>query len=428
MSFQGFHKKNRTIRPENVLNSKMTEIIASKSLWALFCAYIFCLPLGTPIYYRFVLVDIFAIIALAILFKNVVIGSSLKFERIDGFFGLFIGFSLLGLDISKYPYVYIFDIGSVIYLFCCFRMTSYIVCNEQILFKIIRLLGYALVIVLLINTLAVTINYFQFSNAFDSFFTRSQKLCWPFEFSGQLGIMLPLLFPVYLCTVSPVCWKRMSAYFMLVMCAGSVGSRSVFMLCIAEIVIIEFFHFRLPSRPLTLLKNICFIIIVSLPILLIGSIYPFSRSMGQLDSTPLTFDLPRYNNIISALDSGSFWLLGQGLGCFGVDKLEIHNTPLALIVETGIGGFLVAIIAFYIVSNTLIFRKIYLSSCQGLIFGLRLALFSLIIQSLLRNLITSRVSWLILALCYCLNNFIAPFDTKSSKLGIDEISDTSPNK
>ncbi|MBU1109248.1 MAG: hypothetical protein KKB51_21395 [Candidatus Riflebacteria bacterium] len=292
---------------------------------------------------------------------------------------------------------------AMLFLFVCFKITSDFLDSRERFDKAVVLTGNAMAALLAINTITV-FSYNTLAQELTGFFFTSAKLSWPFEFSGQLGISLTLLFPVCLCSRSFPWLQRVLLYVMLIVNAGAIASRSVFWLCLFEIIYIEFFVYAKKVAAHNILKGLGLFCIMAALIVFFGEDFNFQRSLGQLEASPLLFDEPRMMTLRKTLQTVPAWIQGYGLGCFkAFNELEIHNTPLSILVETGFMGFISAFM--FIVT---IFKSIWWidsAKHQTIKKGLIISFAAILFNGMFRNLLTNRACWFILALCYCSRHF-----------------------
>ncbi|EKD83833.1 MAG: hypothetical protein ACD_39C00418G0001 [uncultured bacterium] len=191
---------------------------------------------------------------------------------------------------------------------------------------------------------------------------------------------------------------------MLIVNAGAIASRSAFWLCLFEILYIEFFVYAKKMAAHNILKGLGLFCIMGTLLVFFGEDFNFQRSLGQLEASPLLFDEPRMMILRKTLQTLPAWVQGYGLGCFKAsNELEIHNTPLSILVETGFMGFISALM--FVLT---IFQSLWRTDSAGhqmIKKGLMLSFAAIIFHSLFRNLLTNRAGWFILALCYCCRHF-----------------------
>jgi hypothetical protein len=361
----------------------------------LWLAYFLLLPFAIPVKYGLVLGDLPALVLISIaLIKS---ASFFRFSATEAWFALLIGISLIGCEVTRVPAFYGTELAALLFLFACGKITADYLVDQHKLAMAIKLVSLSVIAVLIINTAAVSLHNLTDGERAGSFFSTSGKLSWPCEFSGQLGIALNILFPLIFWQRQPTA-KRFLLYGMLALNTGAIASRSVFWLSTAEILYLEFFLHGDNKPGKIVAKLLLLLCMAGMLTLYFGESYSFQRSLGQLEKNPLLFDEPRLISLRAALRTLPNWLQGYGLGCFKVfNHYEIHNTPLSLLVETGFIGFFAG--CMFLANIFMIFWR---SPERGspLWHVLLLSLIALAITSLFRNLVTSRVSWFILALCW----------------------------
>jgi len=384
----------------------MTQLCNEKSTdqfsrwWA---AYFLLLPFGQPLTRGLVIGDLPAIALMVISFAAVFRGKLPEIGKTEAWFIFLTGCSLLGIELTRAPDFYLKELTSMVFLFVCFKITADFLNSEERLAKAIELTGKAAATLLLINSV-VLLSHKTMALEFTSrFFSAGEKLSWPFEFSGQLGISLTVLFPLTLCARRLTGIQRAIIYSMMLLNTGAIASRSVFWLSMFQVIYIEFFVYAENSTKRNIFKLLLLACAAGLLVMFFGESYSFQRSLGQLESSPLIFDEPRVATLREALRTLPTWLQGYGLGCFkAFHELEIHNTPLSLLVETGFAGFLAA--TAFIASIFIAFWRSRLRHSL-LWHGLLLSLIAVMANGMFRNLVSSRVSWFILALCLSHRHF-----------------------
>ncbi|NCB37394.1 MAG: hypothetical protein EOM80_01385 [Erysipelotrichia bacterium] len=323
--------------------------------------------------------------------------------KTDGYFIFFVACSLMGAEVTGVPKFYLFELSAVLFLFACFKAVSEFLKTREYLARACVLSGNAMLLVMGINTLVVALHYPDTIDLFASFFT-SEKLSWPFQFSGQLGLSLTILFPLCICSRPFSSVQRMLIYVMFVVNTGAVGSRSVFWLALAEILYAEFFMYFSRSVYRNLLKAAMLFLVIGGLIVFLGNEFSFQRSLGQIEEIPLLFDETRVVILRDAVRTWSVWIQGYGLGCFkAFNEMEIHNTPFSLLVETGLGGFVAAMC--FLFSIVAAFWQGAKKDNSLLASAIVLSLLAIIYHSMFRNLLTNRTCWFVLSLCYSFKYF-----------------------
>ncbi len=382
----------------------------------LWVAFFLLIPAGFPLYSRFVLSDLPAMIIVAGLLLRLIFVSPPKFSIIDAWFLFFVGTSALGREVATVPGAYFFELLAVVFLFACFRAVAEILSSENALSRAFTLVGNSLIFILALNFLAVIVQRTGISPEFASVFFpgNAEKLCWPFQFSGQLGLSLTILFPVCIGSRSFTLPVRLLLYIMFLVNTGATGSRSVFWIALFEIFYAEFFMHKTLSVQKNFMKGLALCCSTGLTLLFFADDFSFQRSMGQIDASPLFFDEPRWNQIRLALRSLPVWLQGLGLGCCDfVFKTEIHNTPLSLIVETGLFGFGAACLFLFEILKA--FYQANLQQHHLLKKALAMSLLTICFHAFFRNLVSNRACWLILAFCFSCKNFATRAESRGDR-------------
>ena len=143
--------------------------------------------------------------------------------------------------------------------------------------------------------------------------------------------------------------------------------------------------------------------------LVLSSEFTFQRSFGIAGVEAFAKDIPRERQHERAFDHLPEWSTGIGLGCFkGRYGEELHNTPVNLLVETGIGGFLAAHAGLLAVFLPLLrgFRRMA-EPWKTRVNALFCAGAGMYVLGLFHNLLRNRYAWLILALSIALSRAVA---------------------
>ncbi|EKD80924.1 MAG: hypothetical protein ACD_39C02090G0004 [uncultured bacterium] len=366
-------------------------------------AYFFLVPFGMPVSMGLVIGDLPAFGLLFLTLAKALSGNPITSGKAEAWFVLFIGCSLLGIEVTGVPDFYLRELLAVLFLFACFKVTADFLNNRDRFERATAITGYAVISLLVINTLAV-LSHNNLTYELTKSFLPDDKLSWPFEFSGQLGISLAVLYPICICIRNWSSPHRLIMHLMLIVNAGAIGSRSVFWLCLCEIFYVEAFIFSTKSAVINVFKIIALLFSIGTVITFFGESFSFQRSLGQIKEIPLLFDEPRMMILRKALRTVPTWFQGYGLGCFkAFHGIEIHNTPLSILVETGFIGLVSA--ACFIGSILLAFWRSRTSQNALIKHGLALSVFAILCNSMFRNLVSSRACWFVLALCYCFRHF-----------------------
>ncbi|HOY66718.1 MAG TPA: hypothetical protein PLP29_07495 [Candidatus Ozemobacteraceae bacterium] len=230
-----------------------------------------------------------------------------------------------------------------------------------------------------------------------------------FSFRLYLPFRFPILLGAYLIAAHPfaVIWpgmgsaKRMMYNILFIIAVSGVGARSCMLVAIGQVVWSELRSDAemKPVLPGWLRLALALTAFGAIGLLLADEL-SFQRSFGLSGVPALAQDLPRERQLDRALTHLDDLLIGIGPGCFrAIHGEELHNTPLNLLVETGIGGFLTA-------------HAVLLAALLPVIRGLRArgaderrraaallgAVAGLYLLGLFHNLLRNRFVWLVLAL------------------------------
>lgn len=384
-----------------MLDPAMSEIDSGFSWW--WTAWFFLIPFGLPLTHGLVISDLPAIALILTSIIGIIKGNAIRFSKTEACFVFFVGCSLLGAEITRVPAFYLYELSAVLFLFACFKISANFLQSKKRLEHAVRLTGNAVALHLLINTIVIAShNFLGFE--FNSFFSGGEKLSWPFAFSGQLGISLTIIFPLAVCSRNFTTLQRFLLHVMFLLNTGATASRSVFWLSLCEVLYLEFVVYTQMSSVRKIFKALLLLCVVGLLIMFFGESYNFQRSLGQVETSPLLFDEPRLGTLRDALRTLPTWLQGYGLGCFkAFHELEIHNTPLSILVETGFAGFVAT--TMFISTIFLCFWRARKKAVILLWHGLFMSFVAVLVNAMFRNLVTSRICWFILALCYCHRHF-----------------------
>ncbi len=376
----------------------MTSESSMPSSWR---AFFLLIPFGLLLFSQLVISDLPAIFLLLTAIWRILRTGLPPLNTIDACFIGFVGFSVLGQEIPAVPGDYFFELLAIIFLYAVFRAVASFLCSEERLQRAATLVAGTMLLVMLTNFFAILLQKLDASLLLSAYVPVAPvgKLSWPFQFSGQLGISLTVLFPLCVAVLGRSMPLRLLLSVLFLSCCGATGSRSVFWLAVFEILYSEFFLFKSRSGLSNLLKGLAVCCVIVGTLLFFADDFSFQRSLGQTEETPLFFDEPRLKQIIMALRAVPVWARGIGLGCFSpMYATEIHNTPLNIIVETGVPGFIFCCLMLLEVGKAFFGKS--RRERDNLHAALVLALLAAAFHGLFRNLLTNRACWFVLALCY----------------------------
>lgn len=390
---------------QSIENSESHQL--SKLLMLYFALFIF----ARVLVFRIVISDIPIFIILFLEIYHVAVDRAVRVNRLDAVFLSFIGISMVGMNVTNFPATYFQEIVIVVFLYISARMISMELSSFDKIKSALNILSNSVFILILFLSVIVLARQLEINFFVDWILPEGDRLSWPFVFPNQLGIALTVLFPVTMLSCEKF-WKRCIVYFAMILVVGAVGSRASFAILCAEIFFLELIFLEELFTMQFIVKGVVLFIIFSGLLMLTSESYVFRRSTGQIKKTPMFYDRSRITTITEAFSLPNSFILGNGLGCFKKShKYEIHNTPISLFIETGLFGFIIALYVFYLIIQPVM---IAWRSENRLIKLLMVAVFAIIFQSMVTNLIRTRAVWLIIALCMSLPTALKKVSQESS--------------
>ncbi|MBF0544870.1 MAG: hypothetical protein HQM08_10575 [Candidatus Riflebacteria bacterium] len=358
--------------------------------------FLLTLPFGFQLIPQIVIADFFALYGIFTFLKKVVAKEIPLFEKSDSFFVCFLGFSFFGADILFFPRNFLFELVTLLFLFGLYKSVSWEIRSIKSFREAINLLNYLFFPLIITLGCVSILRMLGFSEISRLFYSQAGKIAWPYSFSNQLGAYLIGGFPFAAGFYSTNLKKKIVMYSFFMIVIFETGARSVLGLALFEVFLLEFIAV-IESRNFS--EKLAFAAIFFIFILFSlfwANEFAFKRALGALDNTPLTYDYTRSQNYSEALEAMNGWWAGVGLGCFkALHQFEVHNTPLSLLSETGIPGFMLFFIwlsgVFFPLLNSAIIRK-----CNGLM--LAAAVLALFCLGFFHNLLRNRFLWTLLAL------------------------------
>lgn len=385
-----------------------------KNLPVLFLLMVMTLPLGLPVWGSLIVSDFCLIAFLLVLFGKAwrwrrigapaaMDGSAAFFFRptwFDLLFMVFCSFAFFGREGPVFPGTFFRDLGAICFGFLIFRSTLVFSRHSQSRGAILRRFSMVFSLLLVFLSALAVFRSFGVDGLHSPFFSASGFLLWPFRNPNQLGFLLLGAFPLLLSVISRSPCLRFFMYCLGALVGSSLGSRGAFFLILSQIFLLEMFFSRGDfSMGSSLFKGFltgCLVMIF----VWLSPLPSFQRATGNFEKFPLGLEEIRQKTFAEAFDCISLWGKGMGLGCFKrFHRYEIHNTPLSILVECGMGG---ALSALFLVAFSL------RSAVSGLwqrnervrrqAFVIILALGCFFCLSFFQNLTRTRMVWFLLGL------------------------------
>jgi len=332
-------------------------------------------------------------------------GISLKHRKIDLVFMIFIGFSLLGADITAYPQVFFQELITIVYLFCLMRTISGYISTVEDASTAVRYFSIFFIPLLMILNTVFILRGLGFAHLTTTFFSFARKLNWPYDFPNQLAAYMLCAFPLVFIFKFVRSIFRFFIYFGFLVVLGGIASRSGLFIGLGEIIAVEL----VLAPSLSHLNKYVSLATIGCGIVTIGFIltqeWTFLRAIGAIENLPITFDTARYMQLLKLLDLLPYWITGLGLGCFKMAYAgriihdEVHNVILSLLVESGIGGLFA--MAWIFVLSLAPTWKLFISGIETerlLAKCLIIAVFGLLCFGMFQNLLRNRFLWMLLGL------------------------------
>ncbi len=195
-----------------------------------------------------------------------------------------------------------------------------------------------------------------------------------------------------------MCFARAVAFLTVV---SGIGARSCMLIALFQVIWTELAIYGKEDSllPKWLRMSLFMAAVLAAGLVLSGE-FTLQRSLGTAGVTDLVNDEPRQRQLERAIEHIPEWTTGMGLGCFKViHREELHNTPVNLLVETGIGGFAAAHGALLLIVLPVIRTLRNGTRAEKHRAGVLLSVvMSLYLLGLFHNLLRNRFVWLILAL------------------------------
>lgn len=375
--------------------------------------YMFLLPLGIPIFTYLVPADFCILVGMACSI------AALRAGRQDGagpaaerlvprpggfapaasFLIAWIGFSCLGVLIPDHPDFCAFDFGSTIWVLLSALCIGYGLTDGDDADRAVRELN-KLFLPILVFCIAGLATHWMGLDAWtgDVF---SFRLYLPFRFPILLGAYLVAAYPFAVIWAGLPFKRRLVHEMLYLTVISGIGARSCMIVAIGQVVWTEWNAVQdSPARLPRWLRFGVFLTAACSAGLVLSTEFTFQRSFGVSGVEAFAKDMPRERQYERAFDHLPDWTTGIGLGCFkGRYGEELHNTPVNLLVETGIGGVLAAHAGVLAVFLPLIrrFRRMA-EPWKTRVNALFCAGAGMYVLGLFHNLLRNRYVWLVLAL------------------------------
>jgi len=379
--------------------------LKAASLPAWLSWYLLLMPLGIPLFTYLVPADLCLVVVLVMCLGSrwqegiprLPAPADVRWEA--ALFVAFLGFSLLGVSVFQNSDSYIFDLVSVLWLFTGAWLIQSELKTDALVATGVSWFNRLFLPVLLFNLAGMATHWLGLDEYTGGVF--SFRLYLPFRF--------PILLGAYLITAYPfaVAWrmlsfrKRMAAGIGFLTVVSGIGARSCMLIAVFQVIWIELVIYG-KERSLfpRWLKMSLFVAGVLVAGLMLSGEFTLQRSLGTAGVKDLVNDEPRQRQLECATEHLPEWMTGIGLGCFKVvHGEELHNTPVNLLVETGIGGFATAHVALLLIFLPVIRKIRYGTRVEKHRAGILLCVaLSLYLLGLFHNLLRNRFVWLVLAL------------------------------
>lgn len=348
--------------------------------------------------FRAALADLVILLMLAfILLKFVKQVAVPRLDICDGFFLLFMGFSLMGRDVLAYRFVFFTEMIIIAFLYLTFKTLYYSIISSKDYIKCLKYLSKGFLLGLAFNSFILMLGAFEVEWA-NYFFGNSLRFRGTFREINQLSISLALLFPLSMPVLSFNIFFRAVVYFLLIVNTTAAGSRIAFALCAVSIILVEFFLFSSGRAVSLFYKSVLLIFVFISLFISLSNTGTFRRITGNLGKEDLIEDVSRRENFIQAVETMPYLVTGVGMGCFKAPgRHEVHNLFLCILVEGGIIIFFTAGLAFiYIFGN--FFKKTSDTNLKRIRVALFISLFAAFGMSMFHNTLRTRALWAILVL------------------------------
>jgi len=367
--------------------------------------YLFLLPLGLPLFTHFVPSDLCLgyglTLGLARLLKTPAI--PLPDSRRIGLpliaVTAFAGFCLMGTDVPSQEGAVAFELGSIAWLAVGSWMISRQIPAGDGLDEAVRWMNSLFLPVLLFCVAGLATHWAGWDEGTSGVFAF--RLYLPFRFPILLGAYLIAAYPFAVVWTGLGMIRRIIYNILYIIVVSGVGARSCMIVAIGLVAWSEFREDADRTAVfLGWLRLALGLTVFGAIGLLLADEFSFQRSLGLSGVPALAQDEPRERQFGLALAHLAEGATGIGPGCFrALHGEELHNTPLNLLVETGLGGFVTAH-AFLLAALFPVLRGQRTIGVVGrrraaALLGAAVGLYLL---GLFHNLLRNRFVWLVLAL------------------------------
>ncbi|HOT28695.1 MAG TPA: hypothetical protein PLU72_10940 [Candidatus Ozemobacteraceae bacterium] len=369
--------------------------------------YMFLLPLGIPILTYLVPSDfcILAGIAASLAgFRRENAGQP-RLGHPASFLLAWIGFCFLGVLIPDHPDFFAFDIASTLWVVLSALCVRHGLRDREGIDQAVRELNKLFLPLVLFCIGGLAAHWMGLDDWTGGVF--SFRLYLPFRFPILLGAYLVAAYPFAVIWTGLPFKRRIVHEILYLIVISGIGARSCMIVAIGQVIWTEW-NTAQDSRtlfPRWLRFGVFFTAACSAGLVL-SSEFTFQRSLGVAGVEAFAKDVPRERQYERAFDHLPDWITGIGLGCFkGRYGEELHNTPVNLLVETGIGGLLAAhagLLAAFLPLAAGVRRMA--EPWKTRVNALLCAGAGLYVLGLFHNLLRNRYVWLVLALSLAMSH------------------------
>ncbi len=374
--------------------------------------YMFLLPLGIPIFTYLVPSDLCIIIGILSAIAGFRGAECLKprFDLPVSFLLAWIGLCFLGVLIPSHPDFFAFDLGSTLWVVLSALCVRHGLSDREETDQAVRELN-RLFLPLVIFCMAGLVSHWM---GFDAWTGNvfSFRLYLPFRFPILLGAYLVAAYPFAVIWAGLPFKSRIVHEILYLIVISGIGARSCMIVAIAQVVWTEWSAAQdCPALFPRWLRFGVFLTAACSAGLVLSSEFTFQRSFGVAGVEAFAKDMPRERQYEHAFGHLPDWTTGIGLGCFkGRYGEELHNTPVNLLVETGIAGFLAAHAGLLAVFLPLLRKFLQMTDpWKNRVSALLCAGAGMYILGLFHNLLRNRYVWLVLALSVAMSHALISF-------------------
>ncbi|MGM0598308.1 MAG: O-antigen ligase family protein [Candidatus Rifleibacteriota bacterium] len=300
----------------------------------------------------FIVADIFFLLFIFACLIKAFIRKQFTIISLDAIFLIFLGCTAFGNNITAHLPAYLFEVASLVYMYAGSRCILSQIDSSEKLNQFIDLIRKVFIIFLLFSAIIIIFRALGFNHITESFFKYGKNYKGFFNFTNQLSIFFACLWPITIIGFSEKPAWRFFFYFIYLVILSYTGSRSGFWIGLGQTTLIEILFCNKKQSAFLVARAFGLAAVLFFVITIMATMPSLNRSLGQNKDASLSLDQPRIINFRNAFNNSKSWLSGYGLGCFDqVYRFEVHSTPLSILVETGICGFLSLSLGIIIFAN-----------------------------------------------------------------------------